>query len=66
MKFVYRIMWREHRQTRDPVPRPVFKYVEAHSVVEAMQVAGYEYAVGTAWNVPILEVKIDKNITDDE
>jgi hypothetical protein len=63
MKFVYRVMWKDHRQTRDPVASNIFQFIEAYSVVEALQIASYEYGVGTAYNVPILEVKIDEIIT---
>ena len=41
-------------------------FIEAHSVLEAIQIAGYEHGVGTAYNVPILEVKIIKELEDDE
>jgi hypothetical protein len=33
--------------------------------LEAIQIAGYEYGVGTTYNVPILEVKIIKELEDD-
>ena len=63
-KYRYLLMWKDHRQTRDPVPPNILKFIEAYSVVEAIQIASYEYGVGTAWNVPILEVKIDKELED--
>ena len=62
MKYQYRVMWRDSRQTRDPIVSNTYKFIEAHSVPEAIQIASYEYGVGIAWNVPILEVKIDKEL----
>ena len=60
MKYAYRVKW----ANRSGVIHDAF--IEAHSVLEAIQIAGYEYGVGTAYNVPILEVKIIKELEDDE
>ena len=60
MKYAYRVKWVD-RFGEINKSRPI----EAHSVLEAIQIAGYEYGVGTAYNVPILEVKIDKELEDD-
>jgi len=61
MKYEYRVKWVDQRSSELHKSRPI----EAHSVLEAIQLAGYEYGVGTAYNVPILEVKIIKEIPDD-
>jgi len=61
MKYAYRVKWVD-RSGEIHKSRPI----EAHSVLEAIQIAGYEYGVGTAYNVPILEVKIIKELEDDE
>ena len=58
MKYEYRVRWQDRFGEQ-------VKFIEAHSVLEAIQIAGYEYGVGTAYNVPILEVKIDKELSDD-
>ena len=57
MKYEYRIRWQDRFGEQ-------VKFIEAHSVLEAIQIAGYEYKVGTAYNVPILEVKIEREIID--
>lgn len=59
MKYLYRVMWCDPG-TRNPYPSTanIYKFVEAYSVTEAIQIAGYEYGVGVACNVPILEVRI--------
>ncbi len=59
MKYAYRVKWKD--RFGEIQKRPI----EAHSVLEAIQIAGYEYGVGTAYNVPILEVKIIKELEDD-
>tara|TARA_Y100001951_G_C11217259_1_gene226538 strand:- start:630 stop:830 length:201 start_codon:yes stop_codon:yes gene_type:complete len=59
MKYAYRVKW----ANRSGVIHDAF--IEAHSVLEAIQIAGYEHGVGTAYNVPILEVKIIKELEDD-
>jgi len=64
MKYEYRVMWIDHRAYRDPGEK-IYKFIAAHSVVEAIQIASYEHGVGTAWNVPILEVRIDEELEDD-
>jgi len=61
MKYEYRVKWVDQRSSEIHYSHPI----EAHSVLEAIQLAGYEYGVGTAYNVPILEVKIIKEIPDD-
>ena len=60
MKYAYRVKW----VGRSGGIHDAF--IEAHSVLEAIQIAGYEHGVGTAYNVPILEVKIIKELEDDE
>ena len=57
MKYEYRVRWEDRFGEQ-------VKFIEAHSVLEAIQIAGYEYKVGTAYNVPILEVKIEREIID--
>ena len=52
-------MWQVTRNTRDK-PMEFHQYVIANDVVEAMQIASYEYKIGTPFNVPILEVRIDR------
>ena len=59
MKYEYRVRWEDRFGEQ-------VKFIEAHSVLEAIQIAGYEYGVGTAYNVPILEVKIIKELEGDE
>ena len=59
MKYEYRVRWEDRFGEQ-------VKFIEAHSVLEAIQIAGYEYKVGTTYNVPILEVKIIKELEDDE
>ena len=59
MKYAYRVKWvGRSGEIQDA-------FIEAHSVLEAIQLAGYEYGVGTAYNVPILEVKIIKELEGD-
>ena len=59
MKYAYRVKW----VGRSGGIHDAF--IEAHSVLEDRQIAGYEHGVGTAYNVPILEVKIIKELEDD-
>ena len=66
MKYLYRVMWVK-RGTNTPSTSKsykFYKFVEAHSVTEAIQIAGYEWCIGVACNVPILEVRIDKELED--
>jgi len=59
MKYEYQVKWVD--RFGEIQKRPI----EAHSVLEAIQIAGYEHGVGTAYNVLILEVKIIKELEDD-
>ena len=59
MKYLYRIAFQGHR---DKLGVHTFRFIAAHSVHEVLIIAGYEYKIGAAYGVPVLEVKIDKEL----
>ena len=61
MKYLYRIAFQGRR---DKLGVHTFRFIPAYSVHEVLIIAGYEYKIGVAYGVPVLEVKIDKDIKD--
>ena len=63
MKYRYQLMWKDNQID---LHRELERYVtvDAYSAHEAMQIASYSHGLGLQWNVPILEIRIEKELEE--
>ena len=63
MKYRYQLMWKDNQID---LHRELERYVtvDAHSAHEAMHIASYEHSLGLQWDVPILEIRIEKELEE--
>ena len=62
MKYLYKITYKGHK---DKPKKYTYRFIAAHTVHEAFMIVDYEHGVGLNSNVPVLEVKIDKELKDE-
>ena len=59
MKYLYKIKYQGHK---DKPGDHTYRFITAQTVHEALIRVGYEHGVGLTYGVPVLEVKIDKEL----